>query len=161
MATGSLPSPLCGAINEGLKTLHVVTRIPGLMLPINGGEVNVATDDLLCLLGNCWLSNWNINPFINRFAKSDRIGCHALLLCKATGLHDLPEDGTHVTSLSLAHLEHDIQSGNVTRILAPTFINGNHFTLFSLNFTNHTYAYADSLSSLATPPPPPRNISML
>ena len=148
-------SPLCDAIQEGLKTLRIAAKIPALMLPTHSGEVNVASDDLLCLLGDWWLSNWNIDPLINlinRFAESDSIGCRALSLCEATGLHDLPEDGSRVTFPSLAHLEHNIQSGNVTCILAPTFINNNHFTLFSLNFTDHTYAYADSLSSLAIPP---------
>lgn len=133
----------------------MASPIYGLVLPTKSSDVQVSSEDLCCLLGNRWLSNWNIDPIIhliNRFAAGDSISTRALSLSETMALSEISREDSVVTTSLLADLELEIKSGHVTRILAPAFVNSNHFTLFSINFMQHTYAYADSLSSSATLP---------
>ena len=146
---------LCDEIEKSFDTLSVAGPIQGLTTPTSAGSVLVSSDDLTSLLSNMWLSNFNIDPLItllNREAEHELTDIRSLTLGESTRLLELFVEGLPPILPRLARLESHVQSGSVRQVLIPAFINNNHFTLFSIDFIRHTYAYADSLDADARPP---------
>lgn len=140
-------------LGKSFQSLCVSMPVQGLLISSSSASTfPINSVDPTCLLSDEWLSNFNIDPLIrliNRFAESETMSIRALTLAETTGLYDASIGTSPKAPGSLASLEHDIQRGHITRVLAPVFVHGNHFTLFSIE---QTFSYADSLDASAHPP---------
>lgn len=147
---------LVDEVSKSLSSLCVGRPVGGLIMTTSTTTFEENSEDLLCLLADAWLSNFNIDPLIrlmNQLVLPDSSGTRALTLEQSTALFGMSHNPTSVPLRGLSELESQIRSGDVTRVLVPAFVNENHFSLFSVCFATRSYSYSDSLQPLANSPP--------
>lgn len=150
-------------VARALESLCLARPVDGLIVATVATSFKIQAEDLLCLPANAWLSNFVIDPLIrlmNHAAPPLSSGICALTLEQSTALYSASPNPSLPPSDFLSNINDHVQSGRVTRILVPTFVNGNHFTLFSLCFATQSYSYGDSLRPFARPPPAHLNALM-
>lgn len=134
-----------------------LTRLPASGIPTGTVPKNDLTvAQLLGFLSDRWLDDHQVNAgcrwVVHEAIQTgvERIQVADASLLQSLAISRLPS--RHAEPPRHTRMDTAIRSNDVDFLYIPIFVHGNHWTLFRMDFTSHTFSYADCYSPEAIPP---------